>query len=79
MEGAGLFLGAEAPTNPDLTLEYLYHLVVTEFPEQRAEELSLAQIVEDTIRKFNLRADPHSFESPSVRCELPGGAVDHPS
>lgn len=76
-EGPSLFLGPDAPSNPEFTLEYLYHLIVTEFPEQRAEELSLTQIVEDTIRKFKLRENPHFADFPSVRCELAGGVVEH--
>jgi hypothetical protein len=76
-EGPGLFLGPDAPSNPDSTLEYLYHLVVTEFPEQRAEELSLSQIVDDVIRRFKLRESGYFVDSPRIRCELPGGLVEH--
>jgi len=76
-EGPALFLGADAPSNPERTLEYLYHLIVTEFPDQRAEELSLSQIVDDAIRRFNLRQNPHFSDSPAVRCELSGGIVEH--
>jgi hypothetical protein len=75
--GPVLFLGADAPSNADRTLEYLYHLLVTEFPEQVAEELSLAQVVEDAIRRFNLRQNPHFHESPPVKCELPNGVIEH--
>jgi hypothetical protein len=76
-EGTPVFLAADATAHPERILEYLYHLVVTEFPEQRAEELSLSQIVEDTIRKYNLRQNPHFADSPSVLCELPSGIVEH--
>lgn len=76
-EGPALFLGHDAPSNPERTLEYLYHLIVTEFPDQRAEELSLSQIVDDAIRRFDLRQNPHFFDSPSVRCELDGGVIEH--
>jgi hypothetical protein len=76
-EGTPLFLGVDAPASPDQTLDYLYHLVVTEFPEQRAEESSLLEIVEGAIRRFDLHRNPHFQDSPSVRCELDGGIVEH--
>lgn len=76
-EGTPLFLGADAPASPDQTLEYLYHLVVTEFPEQRAEESSLLEIVKNAIHRFDLLRNPHFSDSPRVRCELNGGVVEH--
>jgi hypothetical protein len=76
-EGAGLFLAPDAIENPERTLDHLYHLVVGEFPEQRAEELSLSQRVEETIRRYDLWQNPCFRESPTVRCEIGDGAVEH--
>jgi hypothetical protein len=76
-DGASLFLASDAVESPERTLAYLYHLVVAEFPEQRAEELSLAQRVDDVIRRFNLRENPNFHEQPSVRCEVQPGIVEH--
>jgi hypothetical protein len=76
-EGAGVFLAEDAIDSPERTLDHLYHLVVGEFPEQRAEELSLSQTIEETIRRYNLRQNPHFAESPQVQIQLTDGAVEH--
>lgn len=75
--GAGVFLAPDALENPERTLDHLYHLVVGEFPEQRAEELSLSQTVEEKIRHYNLRQNPHFTESPTVQITLADGTVEH--
>lgn len=76
-DGASLFLASDAVESPDRTLEHLYHLIVAEFPEQRAEELNLAQRVDDVIRRYNLKQSPYFHEQPSVRCEVRPGVVEH--
>jgi|HubBroStandDraft_6_1064221.scaffolds.fasta_scaffold00205_31 hypothetical protein len=76
-DGPNLFLASDAVESADRTLEYLYHLIVAEFPEQRPEELNLARRVDDVIDRFNLKQNPHFQEQPSVRCEVQPGIVEH--
>lgn len=77
VDGPIVFLSADAMVNAGRTLDYLYYLVVTEFPELAVEELSLTERVEDAIRRHGLRQNPHFSESPSVPCRVNEGLVEH--
>jgi len=76
-EGAAVFLAPDAVGTEERTLDHMFYLVVGEFPEQRSEELNLSQIVEEKIRRYGLRTNPHFRESPAVKIELGGGAFEH--
>ena len=75
-EGSRLFVPPGAMEDESQTLEYLFHLLVGEFPSINsvdAVQLSLAKRCEEIIKRFRLRKDPHFHESPSIAITVDGG------
>lgn len=58
-------------------LSDLFHSLVTEFPTQRVEELSLAARVDEIISTYSLKQSPHFQDTPIVECQVDTGIVEH--
>lgn len=70
-------MAIDAPAEPREILEYLFHLLVSAFPEQKNEELSLSQRCDEILGQYRLRQNPHFIESPRVPCLLSNTRTEH--
>jgi len=69
-EGATMAVPQTAEFDIQQALEYLFHLLVTEFPRPSEEEISLGQRCEEIIRNLHLDVNPSFRRAPSVPCPL---------
>jgi hypothetical protein len=52
-------MGIDGPADSHEILDYLFHLLVSAFPEQKNEELSLSQRCDEILGEYRLRQNPH--------------------
>lgn len=74
-EGSGIFIPPQAATDEAHRLEYLFHLLVDEFPQIDNTDVvqrSLSDRCEQIVKKYQLRKDPHFSESPTISIDVDG-------
>ncbi len=74
IEGESLFLPREVLGSPTSILEYLFRLLVDEFPEQKQspEQISLTAKCEEIIQKYDLSKTPYFLREPLVELVFDG-------
>jgi hypothetical protein len=73
-EGDTVFLPREAANDAAHAIDYLFHLLVDEFPEQKEnpEQLSLALKCEEIIKRYELGRLPQFEKEPIVEIQVDG-------
>ena len=73
-EGEVVFPPREFAGDSSRVLEYLFQLLVGEFPEQKEslEQVSLSAKCEEIIRHYGLKKTSHFEESPIIRVDVDG-------
>jgi hypothetical protein len=73
-EGEVVFPPREFAGDSPRVLEYLFQLLVGEFPEQKEslEQVSLSAKCEEIIRHYGLKKTPHFEESPIISVDVDG-------
>jgi hypothetical protein len=74
-EGSGVFIPPQAAVDGAHRLDYLFHLLVDEFPRvDNADDVQrgLSERCEQIVRRYQLRKDPHFSESPSISIQVDG-------